>query len=407
MRRSALLFAVTGFAIALAVVAIGSLLLGGGDRDDRFDPAPPLARKPEKRAAPAPRLVPLPARATGGARAREERPPAAPELPPEPAPGDLRGRIAALLREYDQIINETSGSGPADADRISTLRERQQRLDKLVAELAALGPEAVPILIDLVRGDAHRPDLIGRQTILVRAIARIPGPEALAALGDALAASESYTLKMTLVTQLAENRGSEGIEILSRRIHLEADPRVRSRILTYLGRQKSPEAVLLISRVAQADPDPNVRIAAIRALGEAADPGTVPLLESIARTAEDVGCRQNAIQIYARLARDTSIPTLEDLLRNDPNLRIRAVAILALQEVGGERARAALEAAANDPGQSEDVRARARGALAALEREARAAASGQPAPSFDRKLEGLRPIDVDGIRTIPALDGKR
>jgi hypothetical protein len=391
-----------GLAVALAVVGLGYLVTRGSN--------PPLERPvpddvsaprkaPERRGAPT-----LPPAARSAARpAPASRASAAAAPAPAPA-GDLAAEIEAILREYDRIVADVP-LGPNDADRIASLRERAQKLDKLVERLAALGPGAVPLLAALLRGgDASRADVVGHQTLAIRALSRIPGKEALSALGDALAAVESFTLKMTIVAQLAENGGRDGTDILADRLGAEQDPRVRSRILNYLGQQKDARALMTVTRAATDDADPNVRIAAIRALGEAADPSTGPVLERIARTNEDIACRQNAIQIYARLAKDQATPLLEDLLRNDQNLRIKAVAVLGLQEVGGERSRAILESVANDPSASEEVRARARGAVALLDRQGQ---QGGVEIGVERKIEGMKPINVGGLKPITPLGEKR
>lgn len=374
-----------GFVVALAVVALGYLVMRG----------PPLRKiepenLPSRKIAKKPLLLTMPVAPKPGAAPK-------PALAPLPKLGesDLAKKIEEYLKEYDEIVNDP-GSGPSDADRIATLRDRQQRLDKLVEKIAALGAEAVPLLAQvLTGGDARRADVVGRQTVVIRALSRIPGKEALAALGDALRTLDSFTLKMTIVAQLADNGGAEGADILAGRLAGETDPRVRSRILNYLGQQKGGKSIAMIARAATDDENPNVRIAAIRALGEASDPSTAGVLEQIARTSDDIGCRQNAIQIDARLVKEQAILMLQDFLTNDPNLRIKSVAILALQEVGGDRARAVLDATMNDASQTDDVRARARGAIAMLDRQAQAAANGDTLP----KIEGLKPISTP-IRAI-------
>jgi HEAT repeat protein len=403
MGRNTWFLAGMGFVLALAVVALGYLFMRGPAlRKIEPDPTPPPRAQARKK-------FPLIEKTAKGSR-EAPAPAAKPEPPPLPKLGEseLAKRIQELLAEYDEIVADVPGISN-DADRIATLKERQARLDRLVEKMAALGPDAVPLLAQVIgEGDSRRAEIVGRQTIVIRALARIPGKAALEALGDALRTSDSFTLKMTIVAQLAENAGPAGVEVLSDRLPQETDARVRSRIVNYLGQQKGPKALLTISKEATDDENPNVRIAAIRALGELADPSSAGVLERIARTSDDIGCRQNAIQIDARVVKEQAIPMLQDFLQNDPNLRIKSVAILGLQEVGGASARAALESAANDPSQSEDVRARARGALAMLDRQAASAAGGEPPPiQFDGKIQGLKPLTSGPVRSIGPVGDKR
>lgn len=392
MRKNVQLASLSAALVALAVIAIGFLL---------FRNPPPVRPAPEP--PPAVRRPSAPKPAPAGVVLAEA--PAAPRPAAVAAPlpplgeTDIARRVEELLREYDAIVNEPLGS-PADVDRVATLRDRQQRLDKLVEKLAALGAPAVPVLDAVLKADGMKPELIGRLTIVVRALARIPGKESVRALGDSLGASDNFTLKMTVVLHLAEHGGAEGGEILARRLASEQDPRVRARILSVLGQHRGAEALPVLERVARDDPTPTVRVAAIRALGDAKDPQAARTLELIARTNDDVSCRQNAIQIYGRIMKEEGLPLLEDLVRNDSNVRIKAVAVIALQEVKGDRARQILESVANDPAQGEDIRARARGALAALDREAQAAASGVEIAPLDAKIDRRKPMGTQALEKV-------
>jgi HEAT repeat protein len=397
MQRNAQLAVVTALVVAGAVVGLGFLLMQG---DPARRPAgPSVAVEPRKAARPAP---PPP-------RVEPKRPAAPAAKPAAPAPAaapvetaDACAKVEEILREYDALVSERQPGGASDLNAISNLRERSLKIDQIVEKLAALGPPAVPCLADALRADA-RAQRIDRQTLEVRALAKIPGRPSLEALAEALVASDAWGVKMTVVAQLAENGGADGLAILAQRLEMEQDFRIRGAILKFLGQRKSEAGILAARRLAQSDENPNVRIAALRALDETRDLGSLGVIEERMRMDPDVAVRQNAIQVYGRIAREQGLTTLDEILRNDPNLRIKSVSILALQEMAGEgsdSARAALERTANDPNQSEDVRARATGALAGVDR----ARQGTGLPSVGAKLEASEPTG-SGVKPLQSLGG--
>jgi HEAT repeat protein len=144
-----------------------------------------------------------------------------------------------------------------------------------------------------------------------------------------------------------------------------------------------------------------VRIAAIRALSDAGDAGSRLLLEDRARIDPEISVRQNAIQAYGKILKDQAVPVLEDLLTRDPNIRIKASSISTLLEVGGPDARRVLERYSTDPSANEDARARATGALAAMDR----AQQGGGLPSIGGKLDAVHPENITPIGPIRPIGG--
>lgn len=398
MGRNTFAAGAVGFVLALAVVGLGYLLLSKGQPPER--PAPPAAEGLP--------VVPAQRAGTTGPTAEElaRAQPAALQPPagsasaagafpaPPAAPRDLAAQLQEILAAFDRLMQSPAGAGPIGPEQVRSLQEREQRYGELVQRLAALGPAVLPLLMEQFERDG-RAGRIERQMFLVRGMAAIGGEEAIQALARAFDATEQWGLRMTIVSELARHGGAAGTRLLSERLLTEPDARIRAAILKFVGQQGTPEAAALAARLARGDADTNVRVAAVRALGESGQrEQAAPVLEELARTASELVVRQNAVQVYGRLLGEQAVPLLEDLVRTDPNVRIRAVAILTLQEVGGERARAVLEAVANDPLQSEDVRARARGALAALERGQRLGPIG---------LEGMRPVRIEGLKPIGRL----
>ncbi|MHC4391273.1 MAG: HEAT repeat domain-containing protein, partial [Planctomycetota bacterium] len=306
--------------------------------------------------------------------------------PIELGEGEIEQRVAALLKEYDEIVLQTG--------RARSIQERRQMIDSIRARLIALGPAAVPALMAAIQQDlgTGRTD---RPSTIIEALAEIPGPEALGALSEILASGGSpWGIKLSAVAQLAR-RDEEGMKLLREQVQRESDYRIRGAILKQLGKSGDPESMRLIAQLAKNDPDIHVRRAAVRALSGTGDDGTpasqeaMRVLEDIARFDSDVSVRQSAIQAYAAAAGEQAV--LNDLIQTDTNTRVKSVAILGLQRVNSDEAVRILQTTADDPNQTEEIRQRARGALAGLERMRSGGQSG-PTPVRDR----LKPLDRDG-----------
>jgi len=389
MRKNTLAAGIGGFVVALCVVGLGYLFLGQRGRSPRSPLEDDHATAPGRDASQPTRRSP-----TGPIpRRRTIKAPRVAQKPVPPAPTDPRAiekRIAELLARYDEIMS--AGTRPGTG---LSLSERRRRIDQLVRELAARGEKGVPFLLAALRQDALANNT-PREMLVVRALARIPGAEATRALKEVLASSQ-WGVQMAVVAQLA-GRGPEGIQALKDRLLVEGDFRVRGAILKQIGRSGDPGAMELIARLARDDPDPNVRRAAVRQLAMSKDPATVRTLEDLARAAQDISVRQAAIQAYAQAAGPNAVVILQDILQSDPNLRVRSVAILGLQVVGTEEALLALQQVADDQTQTADVRARARGAVAAVNRQRSGGSSvganirGQLKPITGPGLRPLRPI---------------
>lgn len=393
MPRNFLLVAVGALVVFAAVAGTGWLFLRGQPAPRRVSSDTPAAPGPRKRTQ-----VEVPAGPPKG-----PKPPAAkgPNLvpPKTSAPADVCKALDALLAEYETISLDGNAGAVASVDRLQTLRERSQKIEKIVEQITALGCAAIPCISDAIRADG-RVGKIERQANLVRAVSRMPCcREVTAALADAYQSTDAWGTKMAIITQLAEANCPEGIDFLCSRIDAEQEFRLRGAILKLLANKKAPCASLAAQRIATQDENPNVRVAAIRALAESEDQTARLVLEDRARSDPDVTVRQNAIQAYGRIFKDQGIPLLEDLLRTDPNIRIKSMAILALQELLTPEARRILERTANDPTAGEDVRARATGALAAMDRMQ----NGSGLPSVGAKLDAIEPINIDRMKPLAPI----
>jgi hypothetical protein len=389
MRTNTVAAGVGGFVVALAVIGIGYLVFGGGKK-----PTPAPDRTGQTSPQPGAKGPSAKPDATKPDPTRPKPPAARTPVPPITAPkvaaGDLAGYIADLLRQYDELMGQQY-----DQPGALTLGERRRRIDEIVQALAKLGPEGVPALLDAVRREALANDT-PRQTILVQALAQVPGTEATRALAEILSTAQ-WGVQMAVVAQLAA-RGAEGYQALEDRLAIEQDYRVRGAILKQIGQRGDARSMEIIARLARTDPDENVRRAAVRQLAASTDPEAVRTLEDLARSSPDVSVRQAAIQGYAQAAGERSVLFLDQTAQSDPNLHVRSVAILGLQVVGGngsDEALRVLQRIANDQRQSADIQARARGAVAAVERQR------QGGPSVGAQIRGgLRPVSGDGLKPL-------
>src|SRR5688572_7136772 len=232
MRKNVTLAVITGVVIAAAVAGMGWLMLRGEPAPRRTADTPVARVEPNgrKAALPPPRKV--------------ESPKVAPKKEPaveKPKAGgvDICKLVDDLLREYDTVIVDGGQLNVPEVDRIYSLRERAARIDKIVEKLATLGIEAIPCLMDALRADA-RSNRVDRQTVVVRALAKIPGcKEPIDALAEALTASDAWGVKMTVVAQLAESPCPEGMNLLCQRVEIEQDFRIRGAILKFIGQKKT------------------------------------------------------------------------------------------------------------------------------------------------------------------------
>ncbi|HVY61254.1 MAG TPA: HEAT repeat domain-containing protein [Planctomycetota bacterium] len=392
MRKNAMLIGAGGVVVVAALAATGWLFLRGSPPPRRTLDVPRVVRTDTAKKVELPVVK------------RMEPAKIAPAPKPVSAPGpkapiDVCARVEELLKEFDAIYADGGGPiGPGEVARINTLRERSQKIDRVVAELAALGPEAIPCLADQFRADS-RPGVnrIERQSVEVRALAKIPAcKDVVQVLGEAYLATEAWGVKMTIIAQLAEASCPEGLDFLCSRVDLDQDFRLRTTILKFLGQRKVPCGIQAAQRIAAQDENVNVRIAALRALAEAEDPSSRLVLEDRARSDPDITVRQNAIQAYGRVMKEQALPVLDDLLQRDSNIRIKSIVILALQELNCDAARRVLERTRDDASAGEDIRARANGALAAMDRMQ----NGAGLPSVGAKLDALNPTNLDGMKPL-------
>ena len=163
------------------------------------------------------------------------------------------------------------------------------------------------------------------------------------------------------VNELPSRYGQEAAEALWDVYH---DPlehvHVRRRALEGLGCSSHPGVIRLIEN-AQYDDDVFMRSSALYAMGRSADvrwiPHLLPHLES-----EEPSVRMEAARALGELEAKPAVVPLINMLDDEPDIEVRIAILEALGQIGGEKAKQALELAVES-----DVEAEAEAAEMALE----------------------------------------
>ena len=117
---------------------------------------------------------------------------------------------------------------------------------------------------------------------------------------------------------------------------------IRDRAIRVLGLLKRVEYRTRLEMLATHG-KPSTRLAALRALAEIGAPESVPVFRVAAADVRGRTERFAAIESLGRLAAVEAVPMLTEMLA-DPDTQVRQVAAVALGDIGGEDARAALQA---------------------------------------------------------------
>jgi len=133
-------------------------------------------------------------------------------------------------------------------------------------------------------------------------------------------------------------------DAIARTAVLLADERaeIRDRAIRVLGLLRRGEYRARLETLAQQG-EPSTRVVALRALAEIGAPESVPVFRAVATDSRAKSERLASIESLGRLAATAAVPLLQELLA-DPDTQVRQVVAVALGDIGGEEARAALQA---------------------------------------------------------------
>lgn len=322
--------------------------------------------------------------------AEETKPVLAP--PPPPAGNtlaDLRARSAnheAVARLLDQYAELTRLDPLNASPMFQDFRDRERREQELLEELRRMGPGIIPALSEMLLELDQR----ANQLFMAKALAGMEGPEALAAVENALGSTKDVALQTTLVRFLPDS--PDAAASVARAFGREENPNLRSMLLREYARRLGEDAESgreVFSRAALEDTDPNVRAEAVTLIGRRGDPRDQALMEQIINQEPNLPIRQRAVMSYAETGKDSSLPYLENLARDTgAPLPMRASAVLAIGRVGGDRAIQTLDLMAqSDPDQ--EIRLRAQRQAASLRARQQA------------ERDGTAPSELEGGSVVP------
>lgn len=272
-------------------------------------------------------------------------------------------RVRARAAQVLAFSPSAASSAGAVVPLVNAMRDKDLIVRYYASEaLVAIGGEAVPQLIDMLRSERSQERArvvrvlgrIGQPTIMplvafiqdrrISSDTKIEAARLLGRLGDAravdplitLLADERYYVRREVSRALGQI-GEPALERLGTLAQSEV-PATREAGVEALGAISSPRALNLIMD-ALSDQAPGVRGAAVRALGESGSEAAVPTLMSLLRD-ESGTLRAQAASSLARLGKP-SMSGLTTALK-DPKPSVRVLAAQALGDIGRREAVPAL-----------------------------------------------------------------
>ncbi len=323
---------------------------------------------------------------------------------------DLAGDALAMMQRAGATTGETAAAASA---AVRAGGERVWKEEAFTSLLAHALPEvrraACRALAGAVRGWKEKPDRESKfaETLILRVIGKDVAPDERVSLaivlrslapkapGTAPMAGDAPALGGVAVTQRewiqALNRGAR--EILA-----GAYPDVRAALgQAFMTLESGPEAPALARLLGQGETVARVRVAFLRGLAKEKSPEGTTLLADALLEDPDFGVRATAAEMLGLRgeAARGAVPGLAMASAEDGSRLVRVGSVLALQAIGGDRARAAVLGAAK----SDDpfLRAAAAGTLLTLD---------ELAPLVRDPEIRVREAAVDeaGKRGRPALD---
>lgn len=321
--------------VALAVTALGFLLLGQPGDPGPLAPGPAPSRRAEVPVETYPTPLPVIGRAPDREAPAPERPPenAAPKPPPDPGDPNVR-EVLGILAEFQALL----AGNPDIFVELSGATNAQ--IEALIGRLRALGPGAVHAIFAVIDATTDQ----ASRAFLIRGAAAIGGPEVVEGFRSLLAEDPGdYRTKAQVIRNLGSPEDPVVRRMLLDALRNERNDRARILLIRALSQAPPAEVAPFIAEIAAAGGDLNLRLEAINTLGDLRDPSTVPALESLIRQPGEIYIRQRAIDAYQQVAGEAAVPLLDELISRETNERILASAIHALGMVGGTQARAVLD----------------------------------------------------------------
>ena len=208
--------------------------------------------------------------------------------PDAAAPTPAEAAVAASRSAYLAAV--LRAPGPGESSR-AVAQARREVFEREVERLAALGPEAVPLLqaeLAAERNDHAR-------LLLLSALSRVPGEAGVQGALDALEALRDPTLEPLFLDRLVRAGDAGSLRLLEAVLRRSPRPATRAAVLASAARHGDRRLSLLLPELALHDESAAVRMQALATAEQVGAPLQPALLEQMAHADPDPALRQRAL----------------------------------------------------------------------------------------------------------------
>ncbi len=235
-----------------------------------------------------------------------ENAPAAPETLPVSAPPPAAAPIStplaapssaeAVLAEAESAYLAAVARGPGSGESSRELaQQRREVFEREVARLAALGPDAAPVLLARLEGETND----HARLLLLTALSRIDGEAGVRGTLAALEALQDPTLEPLFLDRLVRADDPASQALLEAVLRASPRPETRVSVLASASRRRDSRIAARLPELALHDESPAVRAQALATAEELGAPLEPALLEQMAHADPDPALRARALGVLA------------------------------------------------------------------------------------------------------------
>jgi len=223
-----------------------------------------------------------------------------PVLSVVPPPSVLSARSAeAVLAEargaYLAAVERAPGGGESSRE---FARQRREVFQREVERLAALGPDAAPVLLERLQSETND----HARLLLLTALSRIDGEAGVRGTLAALEALQDPTLEPLFLDRLVRAGDPASENLLETVLRQSPRPETRVNVLLSAGRRGDAQIAARLPELALRDESPAVRMQALATAQQLGTPLEPALLEQMAHADPDPALREHALGALAESA---------------------------------------------------------------------------------------------------------